>query len=183
CPQVDADASAGLMKRNEQGQVVLASGSYVPSAIAGSTLRERVQEYYRQHPDARPSQPVQQLLFEPPPENRIQLPTSARIEEIPDKPTVRTQNAPAVDDAPKDASKRAHVTVSASETSTPTAPPTVVEHPFRNARDATYAPPLQRNYGVSVSSAKTAQAPPKKNEAAYRSFVPVYDPKHATNVF
>ncbi|KAI0364243.1 hypothetical protein BV20DRAFT_1108166, partial [Pilatotrama ljubarskyi] len=224
CPQVDADAAAGLVKRNEQGQVVLASGSYVPSIIAGSTLRERVQKYYRQHPDARPSQPVQQLLFEPlehkmfaaerrrgqaptaatvnanearaerarrrsvrfdePPENRIQLPTSARIEEIPDEPTVRTQNAPAVDDAPKDALKRAHVTVSPSDASTPTASPAVVEHPFRNARDATYAPPSQRNFGLPPATlSKTMATPPKKNEAAYRSFIPVYDPKHASNVF
>ncbi|KAI0369084.1 hypothetical protein BV20DRAFT_947013, partial [Pilatotrama ljubarskyi] len=243
CPQVDTDMAARLVKRDDQGQVVLASGSYVSSAIAGSTLRERVQEYYRQHPDTRPLQPMQQLLFEPvsvlplihdlahdqeglfaqlehkmftadrrrnpaptvtaanasearaerarrrsvrfdePPETSIRLPTSARIEEVPNEPTVRTQNTPAVDDAPKDASKRAHVTVSASEASTPTAPPAAVEHPFCNVRDATYAPPLQRNYGVVVPSAKTAQAPPKKNEAAYRSFVPVYDPEHATNMF
>ncbi|KAI8976667.1 hypothetical protein BD414DRAFT_422986 [Trametes punicea] len=184
CPQVDTDAAAGLVKRNEQGQVVLASGSYVPSAIAGSTLRERVQEYYRQNPEARPSQLVQQLLYEPPPENRIQLPTSARIEEVPDEPTVRTQNTPAVEDAPKDASKRVHVTVSPTEASTPAVPPPIVEHPFRNIRDATYAPPSQRNYGLPPATPSKATAtPPKKNEAAYRSFVPVYDPKHAINVF
>ncbi|KAI0363444.1 hypothetical protein BV20DRAFT_1031326 [Pilatotrama ljubarskyi] len=271
CPQVDADTAAGLVKRNEQGQVVLASGSYVPSVISGSTLRERVQEYYRQHPDARPSQPVQQLLFEPvyiaplasphsgtqylaaadhprpastatscglihdlahdqeglfvqlehemfaadrrrnqaptaaaanasearaerarrrsvrfdePPETSIRLPTSARIEEVPDEPTARTQNTPVADDTPKDASKCAHVTVPGSEASTPTAPPVVVEHPFRSARDATYAPPSQRNYGLPPASlSKPNTSAPKKNEAAYRSFVPVYDPKHAANVF
>ncbi|KAI8978831.1 hypothetical protein BD414DRAFT_421592 [Trametes punicea] len=225
CPQVDTDAAAGLVKRNEQGQVVLASGSYVPSAIAGSTLRERVQEYYRQNPEARPPQLVQQLLYEPvsvlpppspragtqymaatdhprptearaerarrrsvrfdePPENRIQLPTSARIEEVPDEPTVRTQNTPAVEDAPKDASKRVHVTVSPTKASTPAVPPPIVEHPFRNIRDATYAPPSQRNYGLPPATPSKATAtPPKKNEAAYRSFVPVYDPKHAINVF
>ncbi|KAI0634431.1 hypothetical protein C8Q77DRAFT_1056770 [Trametes polyzona] len=65
CPQVASDTSAGLVKRNESGQVVLSNGSYVPSVIAGETLRERVQEYYRQHPDARPTSSVQQLLFEP----------------------------------------------------------------------------------------------------------------------
>ncbi|KAI0355503.1 hypothetical protein OH77DRAFT_1589949 [Trametes cingulata] len=50
CPQVDADTAAGLVARNAQGRVVLASGSDVPSA----TLRDRVREHYRQHPGVRP---------------------------------------------------------------------------------------------------------------------------------
>ncbi|KAI0328791.1 hypothetical protein GY45DRAFT_1254173, partial [Cubamyces sp. BRFM 1775] len=50
CPQVEADINAGLIKRNDGGQVVLTSGSYVPSTITGPNLRSRVQEYYRHHP-------------------------------------------------------------------------------------------------------------------------------------
>ncbi|KAI0328792.1 hypothetical protein GY45DRAFT_1221059, partial [Cubamyces sp. BRFM 1775] len=56
------------------------------------------------------------------------------------------------------------------------------EHPFRDARDATYAPPTQRNFGIPPSATRPV-APPRKNEAAYKSLVPVYDPKHVENVF
>lgn len=65
CPQVASDTSAGLVKHNEQGQVVLSTGNFVPSVIAGDTLRERVQEYYRQHPNVRDAPAVQHMLFEP----------------------------------------------------------------------------------------------------------------------
>ncbi|TFK78247.1 hypothetical protein K466DRAFT_442651, partial [Polyporus arcularius HHB13444] len=63
CPQVDADMQAGLVKRNERQEVVLASGSYVPAAVQGSTLRERVQEYYRLYPEARSTNAAPQLFF------------------------------------------------------------------------------------------------------------------------
>ncbi|KAJ8462358.1 hypothetical protein ONZ51_g10948 [Trametes cubensis] len=67
CPQVEADISTGLIKRNESGQVVLASGTYVPSAISGATLHERVQEFYRRHPESKPAapKPAPQMLLEP----------------------------------------------------------------------------------------------------------------------
>ncbi|KAI0363284.1 hypothetical protein BV20DRAFT_983891 [Pilatotrama ljubarskyi] len=115
-------------------------------------------------------------------QNSIRLLTSARIKEVPDKPTVRTQNTPAVDDMPKDTLKCAHVTVSPSKTSTPAVPPPIVEHPFHDIRNATYASLSQRNYGLpQATPSKATAALPKKKEAAYRSFVPVYDPKNAAN--
>ncbi|KAJ8462363.1 hypothetical protein ONZ51_g10947 [Trametes cubensis] len=124
------------------------------------------------------------VRFEDPPEKVIPLPhASGRIEELPDEPTIRTTN-------PSDASERAHVTVSAtgSSASQPTSksstPPiansNLPEHPFRNVRDATYAPPSQRNFAAPASK---VPVPPQKNEAAYKSLVPIYDPKHAENVF
>ncbi|RPD58905.1 hypothetical protein L226DRAFT_445784, partial [Lentinus tigrinus ALCF2SS1-7] len=48
CIQVEADIRAGLVARNERLEVVLANGSYVPSTVPGVTLRDRVQEYYKQ---------------------------------------------------------------------------------------------------------------------------------------
>jgi hypothetical protein len=54
-------------------------------------------------------------------------------------------------------------------------PPT---HPYAEAPDATYAPPSNRNF-----AALPKQAPPKKNEPAYRTLPSVYDGKIATDVY
>ncbi|KAI9063711.1 hypothetical protein FKP32DRAFT_1548313, partial [Trametes sanguinea] len=220
CPQVEADATAGLVKRNEAGQVVLASGSFVPSAIAGATLRDRMQEYYRQHPDARPGGTVPQMLFEPleqeiyaaearrqatrrdstssreerarrravrfedPPEKAVPLPRpAARVEEVADEPTIRTSNATGASERDQVIVGTPAGTEPTPSSSTASTPPTP-EHPFRNVRDATYAPPSLRNYAVSpAASTKPSTTPSRKNDAAYRSVVPVYDPKHAHEVF
>ncbi|KAI0634430.1 hypothetical protein C8Q77DRAFT_1039538, partial [Trametes polyzona] len=64
---------------------------------------------------------------------------------------------------------------------TPTTP--APEHPFRDVRDATYVPPTQRNFGLPPATSKSAPAAARKNDAAYKSLVPIYDPKHAANVF
>ncbi|KAI0633139.1 hypothetical protein C8Q77DRAFT_1058885 [Trametes polyzona] len=182
CPQVEADTAAGLVKRNEAGQVVLASGSYVPSAIPGASLRERVHEYYRQHPDARPrSTPsAPQLLFEP-----------VAVSSLPTAPTAQNEQC---DSKSHQRSLRRYRRPLHGLRRSPTNPPSAretrsawmptIEHPFRDVPDATYAPPTLRNYGLPPpAAAKATTAAPKKNDAAYRSFVPVYDPKHAREVF
>ena len=51
------------------------------------------------------------------------------------------------------------------------------EHPFRKAKDATYAPPQLRNIGVP------AQSNTKKPEPAYRTLPPIYDPLVANSVY
>ena len=51
-------------------------------------------------------------------------------------------------------------------------------HPFADAPDATYAPPVNRNFG-----AVPKQAPAKKSEPAYKTLPPVYDGKIATDVY
>ncbi|RPD57163.1 hypothetical protein L227DRAFT_468833, partial [Lentinus tigrinus ALCF2SS1-6] len=63
CPHVEEDIQAGLVARNEQSEVVLTNGSYVPSTVQGATLRERVHEYYRQHPEVRSTQAAPQFFF------------------------------------------------------------------------------------------------------------------------
>ncbi|KAH9916973.1 uncharacterized protein BXZ73DRAFT_53561, partial [Epithele typhae] len=64
CPLVTTDATAGLVRRNEEGSVVLPSGSFVPNAFTGNTLRDRVKAYHQAYPDARAPGTAQQLLFE-----------------------------------------------------------------------------------------------------------------------
>jgi len=59
-------------------------------------------------------------------------------------------------------------------------PPVVApEHPFRNAKDAAYAPPSDRNLGGPIK----APAVSKRTEAAYKTLPPVHDPSIATAVY
>jgi hypothetical protein len=53
-------------------------------------------------------------------------------------------------------------------------------HPYRNARDAVYAPPATKNVGVED---KGTPAIPKKTEPAYKTLPPIHDPAIATNVY
>ncbi|KAI0349655.1 hypothetical protein OH77DRAFT_1367483, partial [Trametes cingulata] len=47
CPVVEVDIAAGRCKRNQDGQVVLPTGRFVPRALPGRTMRERVLEWHR----------------------------------------------------------------------------------------------------------------------------------------
>ncbi len=53
--------------RNERNQVTLPNGSFVPNAVTGATLRERVQRYHQLYPEVRIHQgaTVPQLFFAP----------------------------------------------------------------------------------------------------------------------
>jgi hypothetical protein len=60
-------------------------------------------------------------------------------------------------------------------------PFTAPEHPFRNAKDASYAPPISRNVGGIVKP-----LPVKKSDALapqYKTLPPVHDPAIAVNVY
>jgi hypothetical protein len=57
-------------------------------------------------------------------------------------------------------------------------PEAEAEHPFRNAKDAAYAPPAAKNVGA------LSKAPAyKKPEVAYRTLPPIHDPEIAGAVF
>ncbi|KAI0739852.1 hypothetical protein C8Q80DRAFT_1111704 [Daedaleopsis nitida] len=226
CPAVDEDIASGLVTRNEQSQVVLRSGRFVPNATAGANLRERVREYYKAHPESSQSSstsdnpsPAPQLFYNvvdiqpaflrsnvpgtvaaaevfaqtarrdedrkkaaveravraqrrqnrfDEPEETSRLPaTQSRIEEVPEGPTISNK----IPQEQAETSPRTEETGPIQEAST--------EHPFASARDATYAPPQKRNFGTSPPKAPV----PKKPETAYRAMAPIYDPKHAINVF
>ncbi|KAF8132728.1 hypothetical protein K438DRAFT_1641978 [Mycena galopus ATCC 62051] len=51
------------------------------------------------------------------------------------------------------------------------------QHPFSNARDAAYAPPKDRNVGLPPAARSNGSGP------AYRTSVPIYNPKDANDVF
>ncbi|OBZ79587.1 hypothetical protein A0H81_01077 [Grifola frondosa] len=63
----------------------------------------------------------------------------------------------------------------ASSTPSPATVPAPI-HPYSQARDATYAPPQDRNLGVLPK-------PPKDKDAAYKTSAPVQDPRIAEDVF
>ncbi|KAF9798938.1 hypothetical protein IEO21_10642 [Rhodonia placenta] len=69
-------------------------------------------------------------------------------------------------------------TQSASQPTTTSAPPAPPVHPFANARDATYAPPNVRNFATPPKPSND-----KGKEPAYKTIVPVIQPKLAEEIF
>lgn len=54
------------------------------------------------------------------------------------------------------------------------------EHPFCHAKDATYAPPQNRNVGAPI---KVTQMAPRKVDAAYRTLPAIHDAAIANAVY
>ena len=54
-------------------------------------------------------------------------------------------------------------------------PDSIPEHPYRNAKDAAYTPPTDRNVGAPVNT--------KKNDPAYRTLPAIHDPSVAIDVY
>lgn len=140
------------------------------------------------------------VRFEEPPEvARLPPVPSARIEELPDEPTISSaphtnaHNGDTSSDTSNDAQRSDRIQLPGTARSTTRGDPSasspnasrrddipIPEHPFANARDATYAPPRDRTFGAPPPR----PAPPaKKGDPAYRSIAPIYDQKHAANVF
>ncbi|EED84101.1 predicted protein [Postia placenta Mad-698-R] len=69
-------------------------------------------------------------------------------------------------------------TQSTSHPITTSAPPAPPVHPFANARDATYAPPNVRNFATPPKPSND-----KGKEPAYKTIVPVIQPKLAEEIF
>ncbi|EED77957.1 predicted protein [Postia placenta Mad-698-R] len=69
-------------------------------------------------------------------------------------------------------------TQSTSHPITKSAPPAPPVHPFANARDATYAPPNVRNFATPPKPSND-----KGKEPAYKTIVPVIQPKLAEEIF
>jgi hypothetical protein len=65
-----------------------------------------------------------------------------------------------------------------SDPATKAPPISIQEHPFRNARDASYTPPVDRNVGAPVKAPA-----PKKADPAYKTLPPVHDASIANDVY
>ena len=51
CPHVPHDIATGKCKRNQDGKVMLPSGTYVPRDITSKFLCNRVNEWHRKNPN------------------------------------------------------------------------------------------------------------------------------------
>ncbi|KAF9033596.1 hypothetical protein BJ165DRAFT_1377558, partial [Panaeolus papilionaceus] len=51
CPLVSEYIEMGKCQRNEEGKIILPSGAEIPRGIAGTLIKDRLDEYHRQHPD------------------------------------------------------------------------------------------------------------------------------------
>src|SRR5271156_2925483 len=61
-------------------------------------------------------------------------------------------------------------------TSSSNSQPTVPEHPFQNARDGVYMPPVNRNIGAKPANFQ-------RPDPAYKNTAPIDDPEVATKVY
>src|ERR1700678_1634716 len=78
---------------------------------------------------------------------------------------------PRIDEVEEAAPRHPTVSISNSQ-------PTIPEHPYRNARDAAYAPPVNRNVAAPYKPSND-----KRPELAYKTLPPVHDPTIAANVY
>jgi len=78
---------------------------------------------------------------------------------------------PRIDEVEEPAPRQPTVSTSNSQ-------PTIPEHPYRNARDAAYAPPVNRNVAAPYKPSND-----KRPEPAYKTLPPVHDPTIAANVY
>lgn len=104
------------------------------------------------------------------------------------KARMTTTNDDDDDDAAEVAAARASKSTAEASTidntptqSTSTPQPVTQEHPFRNAKDAAYVPPVNKPTANNVSS--VPQVPAKKPEQAYRTLPPIHDANIATDVY
>jgi hypothetical protein len=124
--------------------------------------------------------------FSPVVRTRAQKARSAAVEveeeEEEDAAAVRAARQPQIVEVRDVDETRPEVSEEAQPVPEPAEPaPQVVtaEHPYRNAKDAAYAPPSDRNLGAPIKPPATS----KRNEAAYKTLPPVHDPSIATEVY
>ncbi|KAJ7077381.1 hypothetical protein B0H15DRAFT_955076 [Mycena belliarum] len=194
CPHVLVDVQAGKCRRNVENRVVLPSGAFVPRTITGKDLRSRIEEWHRQNPG---QLAAAQLLVEvaatpptPPAAPAVRtfsLTDAERMEALKAEYQTLLTRAQAKKALAENNNQQEEPdrTIPAPKSPTPVAPaapvtpapvpgiiPMAPPHPFAAARDAAYAPPKDRNFGLA----------PQKPAAAYRTNTPIYNEKDAAEV-
>src|SRR5271156_2699283 len=81
CENVEEDIKAGKCRRNQEGKVVLPTGAYVSRTVQGKWMRDRINEWHRQHPNQLASatliHTIDARLVYPPPSNQLTGPTNS----------------------------------------------------------------------------------------------------------
>ena len=230
CAAVEEYIRLGRCRRNFEGKVVLPSGAFVPHDIQGQYLRDRIDEWHRQHPNQLASGQLFNAVISAPFETAkiseiktapaYQLTARDRIAALEaelfslkvhhqpgfvpiiktrrqranEKEPVREACAPSVEPEPvaqipvatqpepRPSAQTSNNTASAPVTTQPArASVEAPEHPFRNAKDAVYTPPQNRNVGAPAKV--PAQVNAKRSEPAYRTAPAIHDAKIATDVY
>ncbi|KAJ7444701.1 hypothetical protein FB451DRAFT_1056159 [Mycena latifolia] len=194
CQHVLEEIKAGLCRRNADGRVVLPNGAFIPRAIAGNNLRARFQEWHKQNPGQLAAQllvgvaagPVSSPSASTTTASTLTFTEDDRIESLKleltalqtrrqEKRALAARNNNEEPDRtipPPTAPTPASAAPAAPALPTPPIPAqNIPQHPFSNARDAAYAPPQSRNFGVPV-----------QKPAAYRTTAPIYNEKDAKEV-
>ncbi|PPQ83182.1 hypothetical protein CVT25_005355, partial [Psilocybe cyanescens] len=171
CDLVGEYIRAGKCKRNTEGKVVLPSGSFVLRDIKGNFLKDRIDEWHRQNPNQWPwvrlldtedqIASLQAELFNLKSKQRGFTPVIQTRGQKAQNNNVEPEDEPTPQPLP------------------PTNPIETPEHPFRNAKDATYAPPRDQNIGALPPKTQ----PAKKPEPAYKPLPPIYDSTIAEAVY
>ncbi|KAJ6524684.1 hypothetical protein DFH09DRAFT_1418312 [Mycena vulgaris] len=188
CQRVLEDTKAGICKRNSDGRVVLPSGAFIPRSILGRDLRARFQEWHKQNPGQLAAAQlmveaaVQHLTSSPAPNTArtYTLTDEERYESLQREMLAiqtRRQAKRALDAAREEPDRtipisNAPAAPAAAATPTPPVQSQLPPHPFAKARDAAYAPPKDRNFGI-----------PAPKAPAYRTTAPIYNEKDAAEVF
>ncbi|KDR69122.1 hypothetical protein GALMADRAFT_230903 [Galerina marginata CBS 339.88] len=202
CQEVEKYIQEGKCKRNTEGKVVLPSGSFVPRTIPGKYLRERLDEWHRRNPGQLAAGNLFHAVTSPSAFPQYQLSATDRIAVLEAElfnlkarhkpgfvPVIRTRAQKA---------RNPDINVADEPQSTPEPIPTLPEpapavptststqnepeHPFRNAPDASYAPPQDRNFGTAPAAPSKASAA-KKPEPAYRTLPPIHEAAIANTVY
>lgn len=201
CPVVNEYIAAGKCKRNIEGKVVLSTGAYVPREIPGTLLMERIDEWHRRNPNQLAAATLihtidKSLLYTP--QSVYQLSSSDRIAHLEAElfalkarksnfvPTVRTRaqarnaRVEISDDEEEPSAKPTAKKIAARPTNKEKEVEQITEahieevapeHPFREAKDAAYAPPTDRNVGAPVAQGKKAEPAYKTQPAIYKASI------------
>lgn len=125
--------------------------------------------------------------FVPIPRTRAQRARAPNVEiEEDDDAAVRAARQPRIEEVPEEEEEqsvqpKAPVVTQETITEASTIAPPVIEpeHPYRNAKDAAYTPPIDRNIGAPVKAPAIA----KRNDPAYKTLPPIHNPTIALEVY
>jgi len=203
CKEINRYIEEGKCRKNQEGRIVLSTGAYVPREITGDHLMGRIDEWHKRHPNQLASATlinmvdmriVQANSKPAPTHSAYQLSTQERINALEaemfalktKKPipqsSVRTRAQAArieevieeeVEEVELDKARKDKEVEFRTNDSAPAKAP---EHPFRNTRDAAYAPPTTRNVGAQDKSHDSRQP-------AYKTLPPIHDPEIANKVY
>jgi hypothetical protein len=197
CPICVQYLTDGKICRNQEGKVVLPSGSFVPRSIPGITLHDRVDEYHKWNPN----QTVTGVLSSNtnPQSNQLMYSIGPAPLSLPSPVISQNVNAQIVDNISKQAKTKQYISTSSNpppkniptsqpsssapaqpiientqDKNTPVTDPPI--HPFANTKETIYRPPQDKNFASQPKALK-------EKDFAYKTYAPIQDSKIADSVY